>query len=192
MTDSPSRALRADAQLNHDRVLEVAAELFATDGADTSMKSLATAAGVGVGTLYRRFPSREILIEAVYRTETTKLAEAAATLLETMTPITALRTWMGMFVSYMLAKYGMAEALKAVLLDGGELRMETRQRLVDALSLLLTAAEADGSIRTDLPPLRILMGISGIVLIADEFHEAGLTDQLLDLQLDGLRFNAPK
>ena len=101
------RPLRADAQLNHDRLLEVAARHFAEDGSDASMKAIAREAGVGIGTLYRRFPSREILVEATYRTESRRLCEAAPALLREMPPGAALREWMRMFLGYMAAKRGM-------------------------------------------------------------------------------------
>src|ERR1700704_1520680 len=97
---SAARKPRADAERNRDRVLEVAKEAFTRSGADASLDDIAKQAGVGAGTLYRHFPSREALIEAVYRSEVEKLAAAARTLAETMPPIEALRAWMLLFVDY--------------------------------------------------------------------------------------------
>src|SRR3954447_1683535 len=108
MARADTPALRADARLNRDRLLEAAAEAFAREGADTSLKAIAQQAGVGIGTLYRRFPTREDLIEATYRNETTKLCQSAPRLLETGEPLAALREWMSRFVDYMLTKHGMS------------------------------------------------------------------------------------
>src|SRR3984957_13592015 len=99
-----ARALRADAQANYDRLLEVAAGAFGRDGADASLKAIAAAAGVGIGTLYRRFPAREDLIEATYRNETDRLCDSAAGLLADRDPLDALREWMERFADYMLTK----------------------------------------------------------------------------------------
>jgi AcrR family transcriptional regulator len=108
------RSLRADAQANYDRLLEVAARAFAADGADASLKAVAAEAGVGIGTLYRRFPAREDLIEATYRNETARLGQSAAELLAERDPVDALREWMERFTDYMLTKRGMADALPAI------------------------------------------------------------------------------
>src|SRR3954453_4445423 len=104
------RPLRADAQSNHDRLLEVAAEAFAADGVQTSLKAIAQRAGVGIGTLYRRFPTRETLVEAVYRNEVAALCDAASELLGQAAPLEALRAWTERFVDFMDAKHGMADA----------------------------------------------------------------------------------
>src|ERR1700734_1759943 len=97
------RKPRADAERNRDRVLEVAKEAFTRSGADATLDDIAKQAGVGPGTLYRHFPSREALIEAVYRTEVEKLAAAEKNFAETMPPIEALRAWMLLFVDYIAA-----------------------------------------------------------------------------------------
>src|ERR1700738_4749514 len=100
-----TRKPRADAQRNRDRVLEVAKEAFTRSGADASLDDIAKQAGVGAGTLYRHFPTRGALIEAVYRSEVDKLAAAERKFAETMPPIEALRTWMLLFVDYIAAKH---------------------------------------------------------------------------------------
>ncbi len=111
------RKPRADAERNRDRVLEVAKEAFTRSGADASLDDIARQAGVGAGTLYRHFPSREALIEAVYRTEVEKLAAAERNFAETMPPIEALRAWMLLFVDYITKKKIIAPALDT--LGGG-------------------------------------------------------------------------
>jgi AcrR family transcriptional regulator len=182
-----TRALRADAQLNHDRLLEAAARAFARDGADASLKAIAQDAGVGIGTLYRRFPTRDDLIEATYRNETTRLCERAAELLATSPPRDALRRWMDGFVDYMSTKHGMSDALPGILAAQEGLRLHTRDLLRDAIDLLLAAAAADGTIRADVPADDVMMALGGITMIAGHESQRELASRLLDLMLDGLR-----
>jgi AcrR family transcriptional regulator len=186
MTDGAVSPLRADAQRNRDRLLDAAASAFAQDGADASLKAIAAQAGVGIGTLYRRFPTREDLIEATYRNETTRLCDSAATLLKKAEPALALRRWMDRFVDYMLTKHGMADALPAILAAEEGLRAGTRTRLRDAIALLLSAGIEDGSLRADVPAQDVLMALGGITLIAGAEHQRDLAARLLDLLLDGL------
>jgi AcrR family transcriptional regulator len=181
------RPLRADAQLNQDRLLEAAARAFARDGSEASLKAIAKDAGVGIGTLYRRFPTRERLIEATYRNETARLCAAAPELLQTSPAAEALRTWMDLFVDYMATKHGMADALHAVLVTEGDLRMQTRDLLTEALATLMTAAVADRAIRPDIDPNDVLMGLGGVTLIAGEPGQHDLARRLLDLLMDGLK-----
>jgi AcrR family transcriptional regulator len=187
VTSDATRTLRADAQVNHDRVLEAAALAFARDGSDVSLKAIAREAGVGIGTLYRRFPTRENLIEAVYRSESARLSASAAELLETQQPIVALRTWMDGFVDYMATKHGMAEALHAVLVTDGELRMQTRDLMTSALATLLAAGVDTGTVRADADPEDTLMGLGGVTLIAGQPEQRDLAGRLLDLLIDGLK-----
>lgn len=187
MSSDRARPLRADAQLNHDRLLEVAAGAFARDGAEASMKAIAKEAGVGVGTLYRRFPTRERLIEATYRNETARLCEAAPGLLRSAPATEALRAWMDLFVDYMAAKHGMADALHAVLVSDGDLRMRTRDLLTEALTVLMAAGVADGGIRPDVDPADVLMSLGGTALIAGDPSRRDLAGRLLDLLVDGIR-----
>ena len=180
--------MRADAQLNHDRLLGAAARAFARDGTEASLKAIAQEAGVGIGTLYRRFPTRETLIEATYRNETTRLGEAAPKLLKKLDPLDALRTWMDRFVDYMATKHGMAEALPAILAAEGDLRMASRDLLTEALATLLAAGVSTGSIRADVDPNDVLMALGGVTLIAGDPAQHELADRLLDLLVDGLRY----
>jgi AcrR family transcriptional regulator len=178
--------LRADAQLNQDRVLEAAATAFGEPGADTSMKAIARAAGVGIGTLYRRFPTREQLIDATYRNETIKLAESAETLLAAQSPTSALRAWMDGFTGYILTKHGMAEALPTILATTDGLRTHSRDLLRDAIALLLAAGQEESGLRGDVDPNDVLMALGGITLIADNEHQRELASRLCDLLMDGL------
>ncbi|MFI6085472.1 TetR/AcrR family transcriptional regulator [Streptomyces sp. NPDC051217] len=186
MTHADAQALRADAQLNRDRLLEAAAEAFAREGADTSLKAIARQAGVGIGTLYRRFPTREDLIEATYRHETTKLCESAASLLETMDPIAALREWMNRFIDYMFTKHGMSDALPSILAAHEGLRTGSRTMLRDAIGTLLDAGVRTAALRGDVPADDVMMSLGGITLIAGAEHQRELATRLLNLLIAGL------
>jgi AcrR family transcriptional regulator len=179
--------MRADAQENQDRILEAAARVFTVDGADTSLKAIAKAAGVGIGTLYRRFPAREDLIEATYRSETARLAGSADELLGTLPPDAALREWMDRFVDYTLTKNGMAEALSAILASRTGLRMHSRDLLRTAIDRMLRAASDAGTLRSDVPADDVMMAVGGVTLIAGHEHQRDLASRLLDLVMAGLR-----
>ncbi|GHJ47632.1 TetR family transcriptional regulator [Catellatospora sp. TT07R-123] len=183
---APSRRpLRADAQRNEDRLLQAAAAAFARDGADASVKDIARAAGVGVGTLYRRFPSKELLIEATYRHEVQALCAAAAELAATLAPMPALRTWMERFIGFMATKHGMADALRVVLTDDSE-RRQTRAELAEAIGVLLAAGTRAGTTRTQVDAEDVLMALGGISLIAGQEHRPALATRLVDLLLHGI------
>jgi AcrR family transcriptional regulator len=181
-----TRTLRADAKANHDRLLEVAAELFAREGADTSLKAIAAEAGVGIGTLYRRFPTREDLIEATYRTRTDLLCASATALLQDADPLNATHAWMERFVDYMLTKQGMADALPAILATREGLRLHSREALAGAVTELLTAGTVSGVFRADASSSDVLMALGGITLISGHEHQRELATRLINLLLDGL------
>ncbi|MGY1615508.1 TetR/AcrR family transcriptional regulator [Geodermatophilus sp. SYSU D00691] len=187
MTATGGRALRADAQRNRDRLLEVAAHAFAA-GEDVTLEAIAREAGVGIGTLYRHFPTREALVEAAYRNELARLCDAAAELLQTQPPEAALRTWMDRFVDYMTTKRGMADALKAVIASGGNPFAHSRDRMTEALALLLRAGAEAGTLRADADPADVLTGLSGISLAAGDAERREQAGRLLDLLVDGLRY----
>ncbi|MBP2703943.1 TetR/AcrR family transcriptional regulator [Microbispora sp. RL4-1S] len=184
------RRLRADAQVNHERVLEAAARAFAQEGADTSLKAIAKNAGVGIGTLYRRFPTREDLIEATYRRETERLAESAGELLGRLPPEDALRQWMEGFVGYVMTKNGMSEALPGILAAREGLRTHSRDLLCAAVDRLLRAAVAAGTVRDDVPAADVMMAAGGVALIASHESQRDLASRLLDLVMAGLRLTA--
>jgi AcrR family transcriptional regulator len=179
------RSLRSDAQANYDRLLEVAAGAFAREGADASLKAIAAEAGVGIGTLYRRFPTREDLIEATYRNETTRLCESAPQLLRDRAPVDALREWMEQFVDYMLAKQGMADALPAILAARDGLRLHSREALSEAMEKLLAAMTAS-RLREDVAAGDVVMALGGITLISAHEGQRQLASRLISMLLDGL------
>lgn len=185
-----SGSLRADAQANHDRLLEVAARTIAQKGADATLKAIAAEAGVGIGTLYRRFPTREDLIEAIYRNETARLCASAAELLEARTPLAALHAWMEAFIDYMLTKQGMADALPAILVTREGLRLHSREALGKAVATLLAAGIGSGELRADASTDDVLMALGGITLISGHEHQRDLASRLVTLLLDGLSARA--
>jgi AcrR family transcriptional regulator len=188
VADLAGRPLRADARRNRELVLAAATRLFAAGGLEVTMESIAREAGVGVGTIYRHFPSRESLVEAAYRNELAAICAAAAGLSLEQAPVAALRAWMDRFVDYMTAKVGMAEALREVIASGADPFAESRAMLGDALAALLAAAAAEGAIRDDVRADDVLMSLSGIALAAGQPAQREQAGRMLDLLLDGLRF----
>ncbi|MEU9383827.1 helix-turn-helix domain-containing protein [Streptomyces sp. NPDC048279] len=183
---TPRRPLRADARRNEDRLLEAAAEAFTREGSGASVKDIARQAGVGVGTLYRRFPSKELLIEAVYRHEVQRLCEAAEELAATLPAVDALRTWMERFIDFMAAKQGMADALRVILTDDSE-KLHTRTLLVDAIAWLLDSAEGAPPVaRPGVDARDVLMALGGISLMAANEEQRELAGRLIDLLLRGV------
>jgi AcrR family transcriptional regulator len=187
VTEEPGRRLRADAQANEDRVLEAAARAFARDGADASVRAIAKDAGVGIGTVYRRFPAREDLVWAIYRNEVDRICALAPGLLAQQPPAQALRAWMDSFLGFLAAKRGMADALKAALSADKGQRLQTRALITAALAGLLAAGAADETIRPDADALDVMMALGGIALIAGEPEQRQQAARLLDLLMDGLR-----
>ncbi|MBT2231754.1 TetR/AcrR family transcriptional regulator [Nonomuraea sp. NEAU-A123] len=183
-----SRPLRADARRNRDRLLDAAVRAFSQDGPEVTLDAIAKDAGVGIGTLYRHFPTREALVEAAYRNELTRLCEAAANLLRTMPPDQATRAWMDRFVDYMTTKRGMADALRAVIASGGNPFAESRDRLVGAIGSLLAAGAATGATRADVEPEDVLSSLGGVALVAAEHGQRDRTGRMLNLLMDGLRY----
>jgi AcrR family transcriptional regulator len=188
--DTGPRPLRADAQRNRDRLLAAAVRAFFNDGPDVTLDAIAKDAGVGIGTLYRHFPTREALIEAAYRNELTKLCDAAAELLRTLPPDEATRAWMDHFVDYMTTKRGMADALRVVIASGGDPYAESRDRLIAAITMLLHAGAAAGTVRSDIEPVDVLASLGGVSLAAGAPEQRDQASRMLDLLMDGLRYRA--
>jgi AcrR family transcriptional regulator len=187
VTSTSARPLRADAQRNRDRLLEVAVRAFSQDGPDVTLDAIAKEAGVGIGTLYRHFPTREALVEAAYRSELARLCDGVPGLLAAMPADQALRAWMDRFVDYMTTKRGMADALRAVIASGGNPYEQSRGRLTAAITALLTAAADAGTLRRDVAPADVLASVSGVSLAAGDPAQRDQAGRLLDLLMDGLR-----
>jgi AcrR family transcriptional regulator len=187
--EASGRPLRADARRNHDLLLDSAVRAFSSKGLDASLEAIAKDAGVGIGTLYRHFPTREALIEAAYRTELAAVCDAASELLASLRPVEAIRAWMDRFIDYMTAKIGMADALRAVIASGAEPYAHSRERLDTAIEQLLAAATGD--IRSDVEADDILIGLSGIATAAGAPDRRDQAGRLLDLLMDALRYPPP-
>jgi AcrR family transcriptional regulator len=182
------RPVRADARRNRERLLEAAVRAFASDGADVALNAIAKTAGVGIGTLYRHFPTRDALVEAAYRQELAHLCDAVPGLLRSLPADEATRAWMDRFIAYMTTKRYMAGALQAVIASGGDPYAESRARLIAAITTLLTAGISAGTMRADVEPNDVLLALSGVSLAArNQREQAG---RLLDLLVDGLRHHA--
>jgi AcrR family transcriptional regulator len=192
VTAPETRPLRADARLNHDRLLEAAACVFLRDGAQASLKTIAKEAGVGIGTLYRRFPSRERLVEAMYRHEVARMCATAEVLLAAEPPARALRSWMTAFVAFFATKQGMVAVLRVVLGEVDDMKTETHRLLVDALTTLLDAAAREGSVRTDVTAEDLFLSLSGIGMVTAQVGPGSRSERLLDLQMDALRVIEPR
>jgi AcrR family transcriptional regulator len=191
MAGVEARPLRADAQRNRDRLLEVAVRAFSSGGPDVTLDWIAREAGVGIGTLYRHFPTREALIEAAYRNELARLCGSAAGLLQTKPADEALRAWMDLFIDYLATKHGMADALRAVIASGGNPFAQSRDSLLGAMGMLLEAGAADARLRGDVAPADVIASLSGVSLVAGAPEQRDQAGRLLDLLLDGLRRQPP-
>jgi AcrR family transcriptional regulator len=184
---SSTRKPRTDAQRNRERILEVAREAFARYGANTSLDDITKEAGVGAGTLYRHFPARDALIEAVYRSEVEKLAAAERRFAETMPPIEALRAWMLLFVDYIETKQIIAPALNTFVGGPAKLYEGSRAQVQGAIDALVKRAIKSGDIRKDLDPfdlLRALIGVSNVASTPDWQQSA---KRLVDILIAGSR-----
>jgi AcrR family transcriptional regulator len=181
------RKPRTDAQRNRERILEVAKDAFTCSGADASLDDIAKQAGVGAGTLYRHFPTRDALIEAVYRSEVEKLAAAERKFTETMPPIDALRTWMLQFVDHIAAKQIIAPALNSVVGGPSKLYEGSYGLVHGAIDTLVKRAIKSGDIRRDLDPFDLLRALIGVSHIAAGPGWQQSARRLVDILITGSR-----
>ncbi|MFZ1165317.1 TetR/AcrR family transcriptional regulator [Mycobacterium sp.] len=178
------QSVRSDARRNREKLLEVATAAFATaDGQPASLEAIARDAGVGIGTLYRHFPNRQALVEAVYRSELAEVAAAAGKLLKRHPAKTALRRWMDRYANFVAAKRGMAESLHAMFDSGAMQPSQTRASLAGAVELLLRAGADDGSLRSDVPADDVVSSLIGIFLVSGSPEQRG---RMLDLLVAGV------
>ena len=178
------RPMRADARRNYERILAVARDAFAELGPEAPLDDIARKAGVGAGTLYRRFPCRETLIEAVYRDDVERLSARAHELLETLPPDEALAEWMRAQVEFATQKRGLATTLKAAMDRDGETFALCKTMLNDAVAAMLKAAQEAGTVRADLVPRDLLLMGHGIA-VSDASPETA--ERLLSVMIAGLR-----
>jgi AcrR family transcriptional regulator len=182
-----SRKPRADALRNRDLLLEAAKSVFSAGGPEASLEAVARTAGVGIGTLYRHFPTREALFEAVYRHEVQQLADLAEGLKKETRPIEALRQWMRSIVKFVATKKGMSTALALAVSKDSDLVSYSSDRLTRAIGLLLEQAIAAGEVRSDVSPEDLLRAIVGMCYTHDQPGWQKNVLRLVDIFVDGLR-----
>ena len=183
----PTKRPRADAERNRARLLEAAKEAFASGSTPVTLEQVARDAGVGIGTLYRHFPTREALVEALYRKELADLCAAADGLLATRSPERALRAWMDLFADYVAAKREMAETLRAVFAAGTVTVSGAREELTVAVATMLDAGVADGTLRDDVRPEDVVAMVVGAFTATSLAGGQEQRARMFDLLVDAVR-----
>ncbi len=184
---SAPRKPRIDAQRNRERILEVAKEEFSREGADARLDEIAKRAGVGAGTLYRHFPTRDALIEAVYRSEVEKLVAAQQKFAATMPPVEALRAWMLLLVDYIAAKHIIAPALNAVVGGASKLYQGSRSQIQGTMETLVQRAKNSGDIRRDVDASDLLRAMIGVSLVGSGPDWQQSAKRLVGILIEGSR-----
>ena len=184
---SAHRKPRTDALRNRERILEVAKEAFTRHGANASLDDIAKQTGVGAGTLYRHFPTREALIEAVYRSEVEKLAAAARGFSAAMSPVEALRAWLLLFVDYIAAKHIIAPALNSVTGGASRLYEGSRTLVHGAIDELVKRAKKAGEIRKDVDASDLLGAVIGVSYVSSGSDWQQSARRLVDILIAGSR-----
>jgi AcrR family transcriptional regulator len=187
-----ARAQRSDACRNRECLVQAASEAFATHGVEASLEKIAKTAGVGVGTLYRHFPTRDALVEAVYRHNVDVLCEGADQLRASLPPDEALAQWMQRWVGYVATKKGLATYLKSVVSADSDLFESSFARVRATVNGLVDAAVAAGAIRSGVDGMEILRALSGVCLMADHPGGPEQGSKVAALLMDGLRYGAAK
>lgn len=182
-----TRKPRADAVRNRDRVLEAAKVVFNAGGPEASLEAVAKRAGVGIGTLYRHFPTREDLFEAVYRREVEQLSELAEQLKNAKDPVDALRRWLRSNVAFVATKKGMSAALALTFQSSSDLAAFSMDRLTKSIGSLLDRAVAAGLMRGDVSPEDLLRALVGMCYMHDQPGWQSSVLRMLDVFVDGLR-----
>jgi AcrR family transcriptional regulator len=184
--------MRADARRNREKLIETAATAFTEHGVEASLEEIARRAGVGIGTLYRHFPTREHLVEIVYRREVEAVCGAAVELSRRLPSDQALEQWMLRFVDYIATKRGLAASLKILLGSDSTLRSETAGRVSLTLKQMVDTAVADGAIRGDIDATDVTHALSSIYSAPDTADWRERSHRLVSLLMGGLRWGAPK
>ncbi|MFZ0274608.1 MAG: TetR/AcrR family transcriptional regulator [Acidobacteriaceae bacterium] len=181
------RKPRTDALRNRERILEVAKGAFTRHGADASLDDIAKQAGVGAGTLYRHFPTRDALIEAVYGSEVEKLAAAAHGFAAAMSPVEALRAWLLLFVDYIAAKHIIAPALNSVAGGPARLYEGSRSMVQGAIDELVKRAKKSGDVRRDVDASDLLRAVIGVSYVGSGGDWQQSARRLVDILMAGSR-----
>jgi AcrR family transcriptional regulator len=181
------RKPRADSLRNRERLLEAAKAGFTEVGPEVSLEEIARRAGVGIGTLYRHFPTRDAVVEAVYRREVEQLAEAAGRLSETLPPAQALHAWMRLFIDYIATKKVVAPALSVMVGGTSELYAATGMRFTEVITALVSRGVVAGEIRADAEPGDVLRALGAFAYGASGIGWEASANRLVDIFMDGLR-----
>jgi AcrR family transcriptional regulator len=184
------RKPRADAERNRVRLLETAKAAFAEKGSAASLDEIARIAGVGAGTLYRHFPTRDALVAAVYRNETEQLVAAADRLAQTHPPVMALREWLLLFVDYIATKHGMHEVLNSIVGGTSDLYSASTVQVKQAIAKLVERAVVSGDIRLELDPLDLLRALAGVANIGLGPDGERAAKRLVDILIAGVRMRS--
>jgi AcrR family transcriptional regulator len=182
-----TRRPRADAERNRQQLLATAKAIFEVKGSAASLEEIAREAGLGIGTLYRHFPTRDDLVEAVYRNETEQLAAAARSFADKMPPVDALRAWMRLFVDHLATKQNMAEALSSLVGGPSTLYAASTHLVVGSMRLLVDRAVAAGEIRLDMDPLDLLRALAGVMTVGSGPDAKSNAWRLVDVLIAGIR-----
>jgi len=188
--DSPGCAgfpLRADARRNRDNLVAAARDAYAAAGGRVTLEGIARAAGVGIGTLYRHFPTRESLVEAVYAAQLDDVASSARSLLDQFPPDVALQAWINRYAEFTATKRGMVDTLRAGWASGRITTPRTRERITAAIGLILTAGAQAGSLRADVDPDDVTAMLLGVFLATASDSPSEQTGRLLAFVVDALR-----
>jgi AcrR family transcriptional regulator len=183
----PARRPRADALRNRERLIEAATQVFGRGAGQASLEAVAREAGVGIGTLYRHFPTREALFEAVYRREVDQLVHLAERLAREASPVEALRRWLHANIRLVATKRGMVEALQLAASGSPELKAYSFDRMTAALSLLLARGVEAGEVRPDITARDLLRTAIGILYADGSAGWQASALRIMDVFVDGLR-----
>jgi len=182
-----ARKPRADSARNRQLLIDAAKAGFSGVGLDVSLEEIARRAGVGIGTLYRHFPTREAVVEAVYRREVEQLAEAVPRLLQTSPAGEALHKWMHLFVDYIATKRIIAPSLAAAAARTSTLHTTSVELITSAISTLVQRAIASGDVRKGIDPSDLLRALVGVSYSNPEVGWEASARRLIDILMDGLR-----
>jgi len=191
MSEEKKRKPRADALRNREQILAVAREAFAEGGASVTMEDVVRRSGLGVGTLYRHFPTRDSLVEALYMSEMEKLVAAEKALSLTLAPVEALRAWMLLFIDLMATKMTIREALSDLVGGPDELYATTGEMIRRTMNILVERAVAANEIRIDFEPLDLLRAVSGVIYSSPGANWEASARQLVDVLIAGVRTPTP-
>jgi AcrR family transcriptional regulator len=186
----PERKLRADGLRNRERLVEAAKAGFAEVGPEVSLDEIARRAGVGIGTLYRHFPTRDAIVEAVYRREVQQLADGATRLLESLSPGEALHEWMRLFLDYVATKRLIGPALVAMVGGVSELYAASGALITEAVTMLVERAVANGDIRADTDPTDVFRALVALSYANTDPGWEASARRLIDILMAGLRAQA--